>query len=425
LSGQLAGPGAFCQSFFVDQNEGRAVRQSTPPFAFFFLVLPYGISSGFVSITLPFFLTKAGFSVAAAGAIAAVAVSANLWLFLWGPLADLTFTPKRWYLIGLTTGAAALFALSLIPFQQSSAALLTIMVFLSQIATTLVILPLGGLMAHTVPDEKKGRAAGWYQAGNLGGNGLGGGAGVWLGAHMSKELAGSVLGLAMLFGAFALYYASDVCIVSPGESFRSRMRLLGRDLLAMVKMAIPLLTVILVASPIGAGAMMGLWSAVADDWHASADVVALVTGVLSGIVAALGCVLAGWIVDRFGRWWAYFGFGVALAVVAIVMAALARTRLVYEIGVLMYSFFVGAGFAAFSAMVVHAIGKGVASTKYAFCQSLGNLPVVYMTALNGYVHDKFGSTWMLMGEALAALVCVIAGLLALRAIAIRARHLQP
>ena len=87
----------------MDQSEGRAIRQSTPPVAFFFLVLPYGISSGFVSITLPFFLTKAGFSVAAAGAIVAVGVSANLWLFLWGPLADLTFTPKRWYLVGLRT----------------------------------------------------------------------------------------------------------------------------------------------------------------------------------------------------------------------------------------------------------------------------------------------------------------------------------
>ena len=405
----------------MDQNEGPAVRQSTHPFAFFFLVLPYGISSGFVSITLPYFLTRAGFSVAAAGAMVAVGVSANLWLFLWGPLADLTLTPKRWYLIGLTTGAGAIFVLSLIPFQQSATALLTAVVFLSQIATTLVILPLGGLMAHTVPDEKKGRAAGWYQAGNLGGNGVGGGAGVWLGAHMSKELAGSVLAVAMLLAALALYFASDVRIVSPGESFRSRMRLLGHDLLAMLRLAIPLLTIVLVASPIGAGAMNNLWSAVADDWHASADVVALVTGVLNGIVSAVGCVLGGWVCDRFGRWWAYFGFGLALAFVAIILAALARSPLVYEIGVLVYAFFVGAGYAAFSAMVVHAIGRGVASTKYAFCQSLGNLPVVYMTALNGYVHDKYGTNWMLMGEALAAIACVIIGLLVLRAILNRSR----
>lgn len=412
----LAAPIAFCQSFFVNQSELGAVRQSTPPFAFFFLVLPYGISGGFIAITLPFFLTNAGFSVAAAGALAAVGVAANLWLFLWGPLADLTLTPKRWYLIGLITGAAAIFLLSLIPFQKSSAGLLTAVVFVSQVAATLIVLPLGSLMAHTVADEKKGRAAGWYQAGNLGGNGFGGGAGVWLGSHFSKEWAGSALALAMLFAAGTLYFVSDVRLVSPGESFRGRMRLLGRDLLSMLRLAIPLLTIALVASPIGAGAMNGLWSAAAGDWHANADVVALVAGVLNGIVAALGCIVGGWVVDRSGRWWAYFGFGLALAFVAIVMSVLARTPLVYEVGVLVYAFFVGAGYAAFSAMVVHAIGRGVASTKYAFCQSLGNLPVVYMTALNGYVHDRYGTSWMLLNEALAAIACIILGLLALHAI---------
>ena len=57
-----------------------------------------------------------------------------------------------------------------------------------------------------------------------------------------------------------------------------------------------------------------------------------------------------------------------------------------------------------------------ASTKYEALSSLGNLPVVYMTALNGYVHDKYGTSWMLLNEALLAVVCVIAGLLVLRAI---------
>jgi hypothetical protein len=40
-------------------------------------VLPYRISSGFVSITLLFVLTRTGFSVAAAASIVAIGVSAN------------------------------------------------------------------------------------------------------------------------------------------------------------------------------------------------------------------------------------------------------------------------------------------------------------------------------------------------------------
>ena len=71
-------------------------HDSTRPFVFFFLALPYGISSGFVSINLPFLLTRVGFSVAQAASIVAIGVSANLWRFLWGPVADLTLTARRW-----------------------------------------------------------------------------------------------------------------------------------------------------------------------------------------------------------------------------------------------------------------------------------------------------------------------------------------
>ena len=390
-------------------------RESTRPVTLFFLLLPYGISAGFVSITLPFFLTRAGFSVAAAGAIVALGVSANVWLFFWGPIVDLTLTPRRWYLLAVGVAAATLFLLGIVPFQQSAIVLLTAMVFISQIAVTFVVLPMGALMAYTVPEEAKGRAAGWYQAGNLGGNGIGGGLGIWLGVHFSKELAGATLALAMVAAASAILFAADFRVVA-GFGFRERMRLTGRDILAMLRSPIPLLTLILVTSPIGAGAMNNLWSAVAPDWHAGPQMVALVTGVLNGIVCALGCLLGGWIADRFGRWWSYFGFGAALAFAAIIISISPWTSTAYAIGVLVYAFFVGAGYAAFSALVVHAIGRGVASTKYAICQSLGNIPVAYMTAFNGWVHDRYGGGWMLNGEALFAFIFIAGGLFALQRI---------
>jgi MFS transporter, PAT family, beta-lactamase induction signal transducer AmpG len=388
---------------------------STKPVTFFFLVLPYGISSGFISITLPFVLVRAGFSVAMAASIGAVGVSANLWRFLWGPVVDLTLSARRWYLLGLATAAGTLFLLGFIPLQQSAVGLLMAVVFISQVAGTLIVLPVGGLMAHTVADEAKGRAAGWYQAGNLGGTGIGGGAGVWLASHFSKEAAGAALAIAMLASAAAIYFASDVRIVST-ETIGQRLRLLGRDLLDMLRSAIPLFTIILVCSPIGAGAMNGLWSAVAPDWKAEPDRVALVAGILNGMISAVGCVAGGWIADRVGRWWAYFGSGVALAVVAIVMAIIPRTPQTFALGVLAYALFVGVAYAAFSAVVLFAIGRGAASTKYATLSSLGNIPVVYMTAMNGWVHDRFGTAWMLHSEALLGIGCVVLALVVLRQI---------
>src|SRR4030095_3766411 len=99
-------------------------RESTAPFLFFILDLPSGISSGFASITLPFILTQAGFSVAVAGYIVALGVSANLWRFLWGPVADFTLSARRWYLIGLVTTAVTLLLLGLIPLRPDSTGLL-------------------------------------------------------------------------------------------------------------------------------------------------------------------------------------------------------------------------------------------------------------------------------------------------------------
>src|SRR5947207_14803853 len=192
-------------------------------------------------------------------------------------------------------------------------------VFVSQVAGTLIVLPVGGLMAHTVAEGAKGRAAGWYQAGNLGGSGIGGGVGVWLASHFSKEIAGAGLALAMFASAAAIYFGSDVRIVST-ETIGERMRILWRDILSMVRAAVPLFTIVLVCSPIGAGAMNNLWSAVAPDWSATADQVALVSGVLNGVVSAIGCVFGGWVADRIGRWWSYFGSGILIALVAIVMA---------------------------------------------------------------------------------------------------------
>ena len=70
------------------------------------------------------------------------------------------------------------------------------------------------------------------------------------------------------------------------------------------------LALLIVFLPIGTGAASNLWAAVADDWHATADTVALVTGALSGIISAAGCLAGGYLCDRLDRKTAYALFGV-------------------------------------------------------------------------------------------------------------------
>jgi PAT family beta-lactamase induction signal transducer AmpG len=97
----------------------------------------------------------------------------------------------------------------------------------------------------------------------------------------------------------------------------------------------------------------------------------------------------------------------------MVMAVMPRTPGSFTAGVLAYALFCGMAYAAFSAVILFAIGRGAASTKYATLSSLGNIPVVYMTALDGWVHDRFSTAWMLRGEALFAIVCTLFALFVL------------
>jgi hypothetical protein len=92
----------------------------------------------------------------------------------------------------------------------------------------------------------------------------------------------------MLASVAAIFFVSDVRIVAT-ERVTERMRILWQDIYSMVRSAIPLFTIVLVCSPIGAGAMNNLWSAVAPDWSTGPDTVALVTGILNGVITARLC----------------------------------------------------------------------------------------------------------------------------------------
>ena len=89
------------------------------PVCYLFLVLPYGISNGFCSITLPFALVHEGFSVAAAASVVALGLSANVWRFAGAPVIDLTLSLRPWFLLGLAACVATLLALGLIPLRAT------------------------------------------------------------------------------------------------------------------------------------------------------------------------------------------------------------------------------------------------------------------------------------------------------------------
>src|SRR5262249_37906759 len=151
---------------------------------------------------------------------------------------------------------------------------------------------------------------GWFQAGNLGGGGIGGGVGLWLAPHLPTQWVGfAILAGACLFCTFGLLFLPRAASTIRGENLRPTLAGLFPDVWNVAKSRAGFLALFLCLLPIGSGAASNLWSAVASDWHVTANTVALVTGVLGGLLSAIGCLIGGWICDRMNRKSSYVLYG--------------------------------------------------------------------------------------------------------------------
>jgi len=382
------------------------------------LIIPFGLVTGFISVTLGYLLGKAGVKAEGVAALVAVSFIPQTWKFLWAPVADLTLSRKSWYALSAVFSGIGLAALGAIPPVGSSLPLMSAVAFGASLATTFLAMSVESLMAYGTPDAERGRAGGWFQAGNLGGFGIGGGAALWIAEHSSQVwLPGATLGVVCVLCCIALVFIQEP------EKFERPPRVLGsivqvvRDISSVVRSRPGFLALLICFLPIGTGAATNLWAAIAADWRAPAGTVALVTGALGGVASAIGCLVGGYWCDRMDRKKAYWVFGIVQSACAIAMAISPRTEFVYIAYVMLYAFISGLTYAAFSAVVLEAIGHGAAATKYNVFASLSNMPIAYMTLVEGWAHTRWGASTMLWTEAgicMAAIVFFMGMQLALR-----------
>ncbi len=379
------------------------------PAVFMVLILPFGVMSGYLVVTLGYLLAHAGVPVERIAALIALSYLPHTWKFAWAPIADTTLTRKTWYLIAGTLSAAGIWATGLIPNTLAALPLLSIVVLVSNFAVTFLGMSVESLMAYGTLDHEKGRAGGWFQAGNLGGQGIGGGAGVWLAQHLAvPAMSGAVLAAACLLCCAALFLVAEPAVAFRERSLGRSLVAVARDLWGVARSRGGLIALVLCVLPIGSGAASNLWSAVSSDWQASANTVALVTGVLAGVVSAVGCIAGGLICDRMPRRTAYAVFGVLQALCAVAMALSPRTESTYIVYTSLYAFITGLTYAGFSAFVLEAMGLGAAATKYSLFASLSNTPIWFMTEVDGRAHARWGPSGMLYAEAALGLVGVLA-----------------
>ena len=348
-------------------------------------------------------LRKHGVPVDRIAEVVAIATLPSVWYVAYSPVVDLGLRRRTWIL--LSAVSAGLFCAAGTLLSAGSLTVLTILLFLASAASGLQS-SAGGALLTALSPTVRGQAAGWLNAGNLGGGAIGGGVALWL-AGVS-----SLPGLS--FGVFLLVAAPVVSALWIEEAPRPRERTGGialvalfaplfRDLRALFTSPRTLIGLVFFLSPVGSGAIGNLISSVGPDYHAPDSEVLWITGIAGGLLSAAGAFVGGYVCDRMNRMVAYALSGGLCAVFAIYLALAHPTAFSFGAGYAGYSIATGFAYAVFTALVLEVLGskRKAAGTSYSMLVASSNLAISYMTWLDGVGYKHWGAKGLMSVDAIA------------------------
>src|SRR5258706_2812444 len=270
------GKATYAPMLQIVPDPGSRKTQAPDPVVYLVLILPFGVMSGSLTVAVVYLLTQAGVGIEQSAELVALSYVPHTWKFLWAPIADTTLTRKRWYVFSALVTAVGIYVTGAVPADESSLPLLTAVVLISNLAVTFLAMAVESLMAYDAPDDAKGRAGGWFQAGNLGGMGLGGGAGLWMTQNIPPPWIGSAaLGATCLLCCLALMFVAEPPSTLRMETYRKTITGLLKDLWQVARSRRGFLGLLICFLPIGTGATSNPCSAVAGAWTASGPQCAL------------------------------------------------------------------------------------------------------------------------------------------------------
>jgi PAT family beta-lactamase induction signal transducer AmpG len=411
-----------------------------PPF-WGLLVLPFGLAVGFVSVAVPFVLRTRGLPMTLIATVSQVASLPHVIKLLWSPLLDSGPRRRSWFFASIAVTALGLAVTALVPPSLTESLgpvpmlwVYTAALFVAQAAVATSSSAVLAMMALTVPDAQRGAASGWQTAGNLAGTAVGGALITWMLKHLAPGVTAVTLAAICALSAIPAAFVHEE---PPPRRSLSRLAgdLLG-DIWRTIRSRAGWTGMVICLSPVGAGALTTLFSAVARD-YAPTDAVAerlvfFVAGLLGGVANIVGALLGGVLADRMNRRLAYALCGALSGVVALAMLVAPASPAAFTVGCLAYQLANGLCYAVFYSFILELVGTResatTVTTQLALFIGASNLGAAYVGWLDGFAYDRArafapgspsaGRAGMLAMDALATFV----GLAVLAAMTVHVRR---
>ena len=381
-------------------------------------VAPLGFYFGFVSTAMPILLAAKGVSTDEISSVSFWGFSPTFWAFLLCPILDVRFSKRTYALVAAPVAAVCLVACTLLTGNLFA---FTAVLMLGCMAAVMFGNALGGWMPDVIGEEHYSAVGGTSNIANLGAAGLF----AWLTVRLIRWLppshAALYLGLAVVAPTAMLFY-----IPLPARGTRLAGEVFGsffRDLYRVCKTRSCLFGLLCFLSPTACFALTNLFSGLGGDFRTSEVWVSRINGPLAAVVCSLGCLVGVPFCQRFLRRTVYVVAGFGGAGAALAMIWMPHALAYYALGVLVYNFFQGINYTAFTAFEFEIVGPAnpLAATQIALLTAAANAPISYMTRIDGHFSKTHGLAGMFGVDAVSSIAMGVILLLMFRRMAVGKR----
>jgi MFS transporter, PAT family, beta-lactamase induction signal transducer AmpG len=394
------------------------MRRQLPPWAMGLAIAPLGFYYGFISTATPILLAAHGVSVGDIAKVSGIAFSPTFWAFLLCPILDVRFS-KRTYAIFFAAVAAVCLGVATLVIAN----LVAYTVTLTAGCAAAVIFGNAhqGWMPDVIEEKHYAHVGATTNVANLGAAGLFATLTVVLVRTLPALPAAGLLGLTVMVPTVMLFF-----IPLPASPTRGVMETFGsffNDLFRVFKRPGCIVGLTCFVLPTACFALTNLFSGTGADFRIPERWVTIVTGSGVAISCSIGCLVGIWFCGRYVRRNVYVltGFGGAAAALGLIFTP--HTLVWFALGVLAYNLCQGVNYTAFSALCYEIVGPSnpLAGTQMALLAAAVNLPISYMTVVDGHFHTTRGLTGMLAVDAVSTLVVGTTLLLVFRRIGLGRR----
>ncbi len=410
---------------------------------FFLLYVSEGIPLGFTATVIATHMRRDGVDPAVIGAY--VGSLYLPWAFKWifGPIVDTitseTFGRRRTWIVGAQIAMmAALLAALPVDFATATG-LFTAIIFVHNLCAATQDVAIDALAVQALPPEERGTANGFMFGGQSVGQAIGGAGILLIGASLPFEstylIAVGLMALILVgvswrlreTATIAVPWAIDATNTARWKTIalelREFLRAAGRAFVGTRAAAIGVVFAVL---PLGAYALsLSLQSNLAVELGLGDTEIGAIA-LWTSLMTALGCVVGGWMSDRYGRR-RMIALFVLLTALPTMWLALAMRSVGHimpvdaaELGIVsdadlvttfwrmcvIYGFFQGLTYGSSTALFMDITTPAVAATQFTAYMALGNLATSYTATWQGISIVDFGYPTTLALDAALGVFCI-------------------